>query len=242
MQPAPSGCWWPPTSTAPSHRSSPIHPTPARFPLGRGPRCARGTAGYHRGADLRARAEGSRRVVRRGRRRGSGRQPRIGVQRRLPGRRRRIGEVTARRHRAGDGRRGRAVPRGRRGDQTGQRRLPRAKRRPAGCPTGPRRRTGRGGRLGCAHHRGQGGTRVRRHRHRQGSGPGCIARPDRGHRDGLLRRRCHRREGLHPTGWQDVGVKVGSGDTRAAYRVDTPEDIAAALWFLHDVRGGRAGS
>lgn len=43
-------------------------------------------------------------------------------------------------------------------------------------------------------------------------------------------------------GARDVGVKVGSGDTRAAYRVDTPEDIAAALWFLHDVRGGRAGS
>mgnify|MGYP002145272508 CR=1 FL=1 len=43
-------------------------------------------------------------------------------------------------------------------------------------------------------------------------------------------------------GARDVGVKVGSGDTRAAYRVDTPEDIAAALWFLHDVRGGWAGS
>lgn len=34
----------------------------------------------------------------------------------------------------------------------------------------------------------------------------------------------------------DVGVKVGSGDTLAAYRVATPEDVAAALKYLLDQR------
>ncbi|MDT5387823.1 MAG: trehalose 6-phosphate phosphatase, partial [Mycobacterium sp.] len=36
----------------------------------------------------------------------------------------------------------------------------------------------------------------------------------------------------------DVGVKVGHGDTLAAYRVDAPEDVAAALAYLLDMRGG----
>ncbi|AQT81884.1 trehalose-phosphatase [Mycolicibacterium litorale] len=34
----------------------------------------------------------------------------------------------------------------------------------------------------------------------------------------------------------DVGVKVGPGPTRAAYRVQTPDDVAAALLFLRDAR------
>lgn len=34
----------------------------------------------------------------------------------------------------------------------------------------------------------------------------------------------------------DVGVKVGAGETRAGYRVQTPEDVALALQLLHDVR------
>lgn len=34
----------------------------------------------------------------------------------------------------------------------------------------------------------------------------------------------------------DVGVKVGSGPTRAAYRVETPDDVATALKFLRDAR------
>nr|WP_059016614.1 trehalose-phosphatase [Mycobacterium sp. M26] len=37
-------------------------------------------------------------------------------------------------------------------------------------------------------------------------------------------------------GGGDVGVKVGSGDTRAGYRVQTPEDVALALQMLHAVR------
>lgn len=34
----------------------------------------------------------------------------------------------------------------------------------------------------------------------------------------------------------DVGVKVGPGDTLAAYRVETPEDVAAALKYLLEAR------
>ncbi len=34
----------------------------------------------------------------------------------------------------------------------------------------------------------------------------------------------------------DLGVKVGPGDTAAIYRVDTPDDVAAALTFLNDAR------
>jgi trehalose 6-phosphate phosphatase len=34
---------------------------------------------------------------------------------------------------------------------------------------------------------------------------------------------------------------VGSGETRAAYRVEAPDDVAAALQFLHDVRRGWLG-
>jgi trehalose 6-phosphate phosphatase len=34
----------------------------------------------------------------------------------------------------------------------------------------------------------------------------------------------------------DVGVKVGPGDTAADYRVDSPEDVAAALKYLLDAR------
>ncbi|WP_458317488.1 trehalose-phosphatase [Mycolicibacterium brisbanense] len=37
-------------------------------------------------------------------------------------------------------------------------------------------------------------------------------------------------------GPSDVGVKVGSGDTRAGYRVQQPEDVAAALKYLLDAR------
>lgn len=37
-------------------------------------------------------------------------------------------------------------------------------------------------------------------------------------------------------GAADVGVKVGSGPTRAAYRVATPDDVAAALTLLRDAR------
>ena len=35
----------------------------------------------------------------------------------------------------------------------------------------------------------------------------------------------------------DVGVKVGDGDTAAGFRVESPEDVAAALEFLLSVRG-----
>lgn len=34
----------------------------------------------------------------------------------------------------------------------------------------------------------------------------------------------------------DIGVKVGPGETAAAYRVDAPEDVAAALVYLLSVR------
>jgi trehalose 6-phosphate phosphatase len=34
----------------------------------------------------------------------------------------------------------------------------------------------------------------------------------------------------------DIGVKVGPGDTLAGYRVETPEDVAAALKYLLDER------
>ena len=34
----------------------------------------------------------------------------------------------------------------------------------------------------------------------------------------------------------DVGVKVGSGDTGAGYRVEAPDNVAAALQVLHDIR------
>ncbi|WP_236147550.1 trehalose-phosphatase [Mycolicibacterium sp. CH28] len=37
-------------------------------------------------------------------------------------------------------------------------------------------------------------------------------------------------------GATDIGVKVGTGDTRAGYRVQAPDDVAAALQFLHDTR------
>ena len=37
-------------------------------------------------------------------------------------------------------------------------------------------------------------------------------------------------------GGTDVGVKVGSGETRAAYRVEAPDDVALALQVLHDIR------
>jgi trehalose 6-phosphate phosphatase len=39
-------------------------------------------------------------------------------------------------------------------------------------------------------------------------------------------------------GAADVGVKVGPGDTLAGYRVQHPEDVAAALKYLLDVRRG----
>jgi trehalose 6-phosphate phosphatase len=37
----------------------------------------------------------------------------------------------------------------------------------------------------------------------------------------------------------DVGVKVGPGDTLARYRIDSPEDVAAALEFLLETRAQR---
>jgi len=36
----------------------------------------------------------------------------------------------------------------------------------------------------------------------------------------------------------DVGVKVGPGETLASYRVDSPEDVAAALHYLFERRAG----
>jgi trehalose 6-phosphate phosphatase len=43
-------------------------------------------------------------------------------------------------------------------------------------------------------------------------------------------------------GGTDVGVKVGSGDTRAAYRVEAPDDVALALQVLHDIRRAWLGA
>ena len=43
-------------------------------------------------------------------------------------------------------------------------------------------------------------------------------------------------------GETDVGVKVGSGDTGAAYRVEAPDDVALALQVLHDIRRQWLGS
>lgn len=40
----------------------------------------------------------------------------------------------------------------------------------------------------------------------------------------------------------DVGVKVGPGDTAAAYRVDSPDDVATALHFLLTQRRSRRRS
>ncbi|WNG87046.1 trehalose-phosphatase [Mycobacterium sp. ITM-2016-00317] len=40
----------------------------------------------------------------------------------------------------------------------------------------------------------------------------------------------------------DVGVKVGPGETAAAYRVDSPDDVATALQFLLSRRRSRRGS
>ncbi|KUI10751.1 HAD family hydrolase [Mycobacterium lehmannii] len=39
----------------------------------------------------------------------------------------------------------------------------------------------------------------------------------------------------------DVGVKVGPGDTLAAYRVESPQDVAAALVYLLDARRSQSG-
>ncbi|KUI41263.1 HAD family hydrolase [Mycobacterium sp. IS-1590] len=39
----------------------------------------------------------------------------------------------------------------------------------------------------------------------------------------------------------DVGVKVGPGDTLANYRVESPQDVAAALLHLLDTRRSRSG-
>ncbi|BBY45472.1 trehalose-phosphatase [Mycolicibacterium celeriflavum] len=42
-------------------------------------------------------------------------------------------------------------------------------------------------------------------------------------------------------GGDDVGVKVGPGETLAAYRVNSPEDVAAALRFLLEARQSHSG-
>ena len=34
----------------------------------------------------------------------------------------------------------------------------------------------------------------------------------------------------------DIGVKVGPGDTLAGFRIGSPEDVAAALQYLLEVR------
>lgn len=39
----------------------------------------------------------------------------------------------------------------------------------------------------------------------------------------------------------DVGVKVGPGETLASYRVESPEDVAAALKYLLDARRSQSG-
>jgi trehalose 6-phosphate phosphatase len=36
----------------------------------------------------------------------------------------------------------------------------------------------------------------------------------------------------------DIGVKVGPGETRARYRVDSPDDVATALTYLLHARQG----
>ena len=40
----------------------------------------------------------------------------------------------------------------------------------------------------------------------------------------------------------DIGVKIGSGETLAGYRIDSPQDAAAALSFLLDQRGKESGA
>ncbi|GAT11456.1 trehalose-phosphatase [Mycolicibacterium novocastrense] len=46
---------------------------------------------------------------------------------------------------------------------------------------------------------------------------------------------------FHRLRGDDVGVKVGPGETLAAYRVEAPEDVAAALIHLLDARRSRSG-
>ncbi len=49
---------------------------------------------------------------------------------------------------------------------------------------------------------------------------------------GVPRRRRHRREGVPRMRDGDVGVKVGPGETAAGFRIESPEDVAAALAYL----------
>jgi trehalose 6-phosphate phosphatase len=37
----------------------------------------------------------------------------------------------------------------------------------------------------------------------------------------------------------DIGIKVGPGETHAAYRVETPDDVGTALKYLLDERRSR---